>query len=162
MTREQFLASMNLMFYYYPQYPQVNTSFGLDAIVYQYSNWLDPEDQLDNVHNLDNAVGDCHFVCHLNYFAHHYASAGENVYMYYFTQRFSSNLWPDWMGVLHADEIMGVFGEPYKQGYNYTKDEKQLSMRMMQYWSNFAKTGYVPFLTHMHLIIIIFTVTVVS
>ncbi len=141
MTREQFLASINLMFYNYPQYPQVITNFGLDAIVYQYSNWLDPEDQLSNIHSLDNAVGDSHFVCHLNYFAHHYASAGENVYMYYFTQEFSASPWPDWMGVLHGDEIMGVFGEPFKPGFNYTKEEKQLSMQMMQYWSNFAKTG---------------------
>ena len=141
MTHEQFEASLKALFLYYPQYPSTLTRFGADAIEYEYTHWLDKDDQLKNINNLDSAVGDSHFVCHLNHFAHAYANAGENVYMYYFTQRYSSNPWPEWMGVLHGDEIMFTFGEPLKAGLNYTKGEKKLSRKMMQYWTNFAKTG---------------------
>ena len=141
MNKDEFLESMNQLFYYYPQYPQTINNFGMDAIVFQYSNWLDPDDMDSNIANLDNAIGDCHFTCNVNYFAHEYASAGENVFMYYFTHRYSSNPWPPWMGVLHGDEILFVFGEPMKIGLNYTNDERELARRMMQYWANFAKTG---------------------
>ncbi|KAK2148411.1 hypothetical protein LSH36_499g01062 [Paralvinella palmiformis] len=98
MSREEFIFSMNHLFFYYPQYPQVNNRFGLDAVIFHYSNFLDPEDVDSNLHALDSAVGDNHLVCPLNEFAHAYASAGENVYMYYLTQRYSTNPWPPWMG----------------------------------------------------------------
>ena len=141
MKQEQFLTSVEKLFYYYPQYPLENNDFGRDAIRYQYSNWLEPDNDHLNVEQLDQAVGDCHFVCHVNHFAHTYASAGENAYMYYFTHRYSSNPWPEWMGVLHGDEIVFIFGDPFKPGLNYTDAERQLSRQMMQYWTNFAKTG---------------------
>ena len=141
MTREQFTASIKRLFTYYESYPDVINSFGLEAILFQYSNWLDLDDQLANIKALDNAVGDCHFICHVNYFGHNYAIAGENVYMYYFTQRYSSNPWPRWMGVLHGDELIFTFGDPLKPGLNYTYEEKDLSREMMRYWTNFAKTG---------------------
>ncbi len=141
MTREQFLASINILFYYYPQYPKQINSFGLEAITYHYTNWIDPEDQLANLISLDNAVGDYHFTCNVNEFGQTYANAGENVYMYYFTERYSSNAWPQWMGVLHGDEIIFTFGDPLKPGLNYTDKERELSKEIMTYWTNFAKTG---------------------
>jgi acetylcholinesterase len=141
MTRQQFLESINELFFHYPQYPQTINSIGLDAIAFQYSNWLDPEDKLANIRMLDGAVGDCHFTCHVNHFGHRYATAGENVYMYYFTERYKSNPWPEWMGVLHGDEILFTMGEVLKSGGNFTNDEKELSRKMMKYWTNFAKSG---------------------
>lgn len=141
MTRENFTSSIRKLFYFYKSFPNTINSFGLEAIIYQYSHWLDPDDQLANIRALDNAVGDCHFTCQVNYFGHSYAIAGENVYMYYFTQRYSSNPWPRWMGVLHGDEIIFTFGDPLKPGLNYTNEEKELSREIMKYWTNFAKTG---------------------
>ena len=140
LDRNTFLESMNQLFFFYPQYPQEINSIGRDAIVFQYSSWLDPDDKYKNIANLDNAVGDSQFVCHVNSFANYYARARQNVYAYYFTERFGSNPWPKWMGVLHADEIMFIFGEPLrKDGYSF--EEVQLSKKMMNYWANFAKTG---------------------
>ena len=143
MNQIEFQKSIDMLFFTYPQYPKRNNEFGLDAIAYQYTNWLETSNHRNNVAQLDNAVGDCHFTCHVNHFAHTYASAGENVYMYYFTQRYSSNPWPEWMGVLHGDEIVFTFGEPFKPGLkvNYTDAERELSRQMMMYWTNFAKTG---------------------
>ncbi len=141
MTREQFVVSMSRLFQYYPQYPRTINSFGLDAIIYRYTNWIDPENQLWNLLGLDNSVGDFGFTCNVNEFAHTYASAGEMVYSYYFTYRYSSNPWPSWMGVLHGDEIIFAFGDPLKPGLNYSKIEQNLSKEIMGYWTNFAKTG---------------------
>lgn len=45
------------------------------------------------------------------------------------------------MGVIHAEEIAYVFGEPLNTTKSYTEDEKQLSKQIMRYWANFARTG---------------------
>jgi len=55
-------------------------------------------------------------------------------------QRYSVNPWPRWMGVMHGDEIMFVFGDALKPSHNYSLEDQQLSRQMMTYWTNFAKT----------------------
>lgn len=72
-----------------------------------------------------------------------YAETGNNVYMYYFKQRSQNNPWPSWTGVMHGDEISYIFGEPLDSKKNYQANEIELSRRMMRYWANFAKTGWV-------------------
>ena len=141
MTEKQFQESLEQIFYYYPQYPQVLNDQAMQAIKFQYTDWLDVHDQDKNIHALDMATADSQFVCALNSFAHSYAAAGMDVYMYYFTQRSSSNPWPAWTGVLHGDEIFFMFSEVLKYRLNYTEDERELSKKMILYWSNFAKTG---------------------
>jgi acetylcholinesterase len=153
-TRDHFLQTVNTLFFYYPQYRvELNSSFGREAIAFQYTDWtaLSQDDSLANVNGLDHAVGDSNFVCPLNRFAMAYAQAGLPVYMYYFTHRYTNNPWPQWMGVMHGDEILFTFGQalrdpedlggPSKWKIMYTEEEKRLSRRMMRYWSNFAKTG---------------------
>lgn len=115
------------------------------AIVFEYTDWLNPEDPVRNRDALDKMVGDYQFTCNVNEFAHRYAETGNSVYMYYFTHRSAANPWPSWTGVMHADEINYVFGEPLNPEKRYTAEEVDLSKRMMRYWANFAKTGYVHF-----------------
>ena len=55
-------------------------------------------------------------------------------------QRYSVNPWPRWMGVMHGDEIMFVFGDALKPSNNYSLEDQQLSRQIMTYWTNFAKT----------------------
>lgn len=141
MTRRQFNDSVERLFFYYPQYPTTVNEHGMRAIKFQYTDWLHFDDSARNIYALDMAVGDSQFVCPLNTFAHAYATAKQSVYMYYFTQRYSSNPWPMWMGVLHGDEIFFSFGEALKFKDNFTEDERQLSRKMILYWGNFAKTG---------------------
>ena len=43
---------------------------------------------------------------------------------------------------MHTEEIQFVFGYPFSQKARYTHSERKLSIRMMKYWSNFAKNGY--------------------
>lgn len=47
------------------------------------------------------------------------------------------------MGVLHADEINFIFGEPLRYGYDvhYANPDIELSERMLAFWVNFALTG---------------------
>jgi len=87
------------------------------------------------------ATSDSQFLCPLNQFARRYAAVGLPVHAYYFTERYPSNPWPDWMGVLHGDEIFFVFGEPFKHRDNFTDSDRELSRQMITYWTNFAKTG---------------------
>ncbi|XP_052132123.1 acetylcholinesterase-like [Frankliniella occidentalis] len=111
------------------------------AIVFEYTDWLNPDDSTRNRDALDKMVGDYHFTCNVNEFAHRYAETGNNVYMYYFKHRSINNPWPSWTGVMHADEINYVFGEALNPALKYHPLEVELSKRMMRYWANFAKTG---------------------
>ncbi|KAJ8977111.1 hypothetical protein NQ317_014065 [Molorchus minor] len=94
-----------------------------------------------NRNALDKMVGDYQFTCSVTEFAHRYAETGNNVYMYYYKHRTVANPWPTWTGVMHADEINYVFGEPLNPAKSYTAQEVDLSRRIMRYWANFAKTG---------------------
>lgn len=129
------------LFHFHPYYPKLLNSFGKEAIKFQYRNWINPNDQAKNAWQIDMAVGDFSFICPCIDMALHAASVGSNVYYYVFEHRSSVHLWPEWMGVLHADEINFVFGEPLNKSYGYTEEEKIFSKKMMKYWSNFAKTG---------------------
>ncbi|KAJ1529628.1 hypothetical protein ONE63_006392 [Megalurothrips usitatus] len=120
--------------------PYVNP-IARQAIVFEYTDWLNPDDPTRNRDALDKMVGDYHFTCNVNEFAHRYAETGNNVYMYYFKHRSLSNPWPSWTGVMHGDEINYVFGEALNPALNYHPLEIELSKRMMRYWANFAKTG---------------------
>lgn len=117
------------------------TNIARQAIIFEYTDWSNPDDQIKNRDALDKMVGDYHFTCNVNEFAHRYAEMGNNVYMYYYTHRSSVHLWPSWTGVLHADEINFVFGEPLNPSKGYQPNEVDLAKKMMRYWANFARTG---------------------
>lgn len=136
LTREDFFQVLREGLNPYAEHP-----IGKEAIIFEYSNWNNPQDPVSNYDAIDKIVGDYNFLCHVNEFAQRYAEAGNGVYMYYFRQHSSISPWPKWMGVLHGDEIYFIFGEPLNQLYNYTSKEVELSRRMMKYWANFAKFG---------------------
>uniref|UniRef100_A0A6B2E559 Acetylcholinesterase n=2 Tax=Larroussius TaxID=59268 RepID=A0A6B2E559_9DIPT len=133
-TREEFLKAVREL------NPYVNGAVR-QAIVFEYTDWTDPDNAHSNRDALDKMVGDYHFTCNVNEFAHRYAEEGNNVYMYLYTHRTKANPWPRWTGVMHGDEINYVFGEPLNPSYTYTDEEKEFSRRIMRYWVNFAKTG---------------------
>jgi len=65
------------------------------------------------------------------------------VYMYTFNHRSSISVWPEWSGdALHSVEIEHVFGVPFRDD-RYSDEERTLSGRIITFWTNFAKTGYV-------------------
>lgn len=58
-----------------------------------------------------------------------------------FFQRTSTSLWGEWMGVLHSDEIEYIFGQPINKSLQYRERERELSRRMVNAVSDFARTG---------------------
>ncbi|XP_015608238.1 acetylcholinesterase [Cephus cinctus] len=133
-SREEFIRAVTEL------NPYVN-QIARQAIIYEYTDWIRPNDPHVNRDALDKIVGDYQFTCNVNEFAEHYASTGNTVYMYYYKHRSANNPWPKWTGVMHADEISYIFGEPLDMSKKYTTEEIHLSKRMMKYWANFAKTG---------------------
>ena len=111
------------------------------AIEFEYTNWLNPHDTVNNRVQTDQLTGDWQFTCPVVEFAHRYAETGNNVYMYYFTQKSTVSAWPKWSGALNGDEIHFVFGQPLNKTYGYSEEEIRLSKKMMTFWVNFAKTG---------------------
>ena len=111
------------------------------AIAFEYTPWTNTESSAHNRDAIDEMAGDHQFTCGVIEVADIYARANNGVYMYYFTQRSSVSPWPPYMGVLHGDEILFVFGVPLNPAKHYTPEEAQLSSKMMRYWANFAKTG---------------------
>nr|WRI50106.1 acetylcholinesterase 1 [Aleuroglyphus ovatus] len=134
LTREDFVKTVKELT------PNMNR-IGQEAIMYQYTDWHNPDDTIKNRDAIDKIVGDYHFTCHVNRIADKYASVGNEVYMYYFTHRSTQNPWPKWMGTMHGDEINFIFGEPLNPKLGYTSEEMHLSRQMMKCWANFAKSG---------------------
>ena len=91
--------------------------------------------------SIDAAIGDSLLKCPIVDFAREYVKLGGKVYMYSFEENFSSNPWPDYMGVPHFYDIEGFFGIPLKCGTNNSNAEKKLAAHMLNWWANFAKTG---------------------
>jgi acetylcholinesterase len=127
------------LFYFYPQFPSTSTSTIVNAVTYRYTNWNNVHNTKSNFENLDDAAGDFHFVCPVVDFANIYASNQQDVYFYYYTHRSSQHYWPEWLGVMHGDEIAFVFGEALYPDSNYTYEEKVLARKMLKYWSNFVR-----------------------
>ncbi|VDI73205.1 Hypothetical predicted protein [Mytilus galloprovincialis] len=63
------------------------------------------------------------------------------VYMYSFEYPALFPPVPQWFGVRHAAENEFIFGTPLIDTINYSDTDRYVSMRMMKYWTTFAKTG---------------------
>lgn len=46
-------------------------------------------------------------------------------------------------GVLHGDEIFYHFGDPFMRPDKYDDVDRDLSAKLMEYWTDFARTGCV-------------------
>uniref|UniRef100_A0A4W6E765 Carboxylic ester hydrolase n=1 Tax=Lates calcarifer TaxID=8187 RepID=A0A4W6E765_LATCA len=147
-SREDFLEGVKL------SVPHAN-DIGLEAVVLQYTDWMDENNGVKNRDAMDDIVGDHNVICPLAHFARSYSQHNTKnnhssfsplacqggVYLYLFDHRASNLAWPEWMGVIHGYEIEFVFGLPLEKRLNYTAEEEKLSRRMMKYWANFARTG---------------------
>jgi len=134
LERDKFIEIVNTIFQSWSQLER-------DAIIFQYTNWDHMDNSLNNQKMIADVVGDYYFTCPTNHFAQKFADHGMTVYYYHFTQRSSTSPWGQWMGVVHADELDYVFGHPLNASRRYTDAERDLSRRVMNYFTTFAKTG---------------------
>ncbi|XP_076988787.1 carboxylesterase 4A [Tamandua tetradactyla] len=94
--------------------------------------------------NLMDVAGDATFVYSTLQTARSHRDAGFPVYLYEFEHHAPSGIIikPRTDGADHGDEIGFIFGTPFSQELcPFTSEEKALSLRMMKYWANFARTG---------------------
>ncbi|XP_072014789.1 cholinesterase-like [Amphiura filiformis] len=122
-------------------FSKFSQSFGLDAIAFQYRPWKTPNNQSLLRDAVDLAFGDYAFTCPSVEVAKAYAREGNQVYYYRFEERASNSPFPEWMGVLHGDEIAYIFGIPLDPSFGYSSREGELSRKLMSFWANFARTG---------------------
>lgn len=61
------------------------------------------------------------------------------MFLYLFNQ--SESHYPSWVGPSHWIEMDFVFGIPLQEKERFSKEEQELSSRMIQTWTHFAKTG---------------------
>ncbi|EFN69187.1 Acetylcholinesterase [Camponotus floridanus] len=112
-----------------------------EAIIFQYTDWDRINDGYNNQKAVADVVGDYYFICPSTHFAQLFADRGMKVYYYFFTQRTSTNVWGEWMGVMHGDEVEYVFGHPLNETLVYNAKERELATRIIRYYSHFAYTG---------------------
>lgn len=85
----------------------------ITKITHEYSKHLQTTD--NHLSSLVDMIGDEQFTCTANNFADNLLNKQVDVvYKYLFAHRSSVNQWPRWTGVLYGDEIMFVFGDPFK------------------------------------------------
>ncbi|XP_074596428.1 para-nitrobenzyl esterase-like [Brevipalpus obovatus] len=98
-----------------------------------------------------NFANDLYFECPTYVFAGLLANQTQgtqpSVYAYWHTQKpktstVCGNI-PE-AGACHTDELPFIFGAPLRQPGLYSKEDVELSGRMMNIWVHFAKTGDVP------------------
>ncbi|XP_035694714.1 cholinesterase 1-like [Branchiostoma floridae] len=132
---EQFMQALNSAI------PAEVNELAVEAIVFQYTNWLHPDADTRYRDILDAASGDYSFVCPAVTTALAHARYGTNVYMYEFGYRPSTSTFPDWVVASHGEEIQFWLGLPVVPAYGYSTEDAEVSRRMMRHWGNFAKTG---------------------
>nr|XP_039258561.1 uncharacterized protein LOC120335133 isoform X1 [Styela clava] len=112
----------------------------------QYADYDDlnffQDEQKMQIH-LTNLFGQERYIGPALQIADDHIQLGAEVYFYYFTyphDRPDFYGFPSWAGAAHSAEYSFVFGDVI---YDVTQPEevKDLSRRIIQYWSNFAKTG---------------------
>ncbi|XP_071794240.1 acetylcholinesterase-like [Asterias amurensis] len=94
--------------------------------------------------SLSQLCGDLTFVCPADYSARAHVNAGRKVYRYHMTHHPANPvLGPAWAGANHGEEMTYVYGVPLvpSDKIKYPDEEMRMSLRMIRYWSNFAKTG---------------------
>lgn len=140
---------------YYLQYlPMTLNDLIVDSINQEYVDWTKADDpKADYFKSAALLIGDSFFSCPGILETRAHALAAEfDTYQYFFTHvpsvsSFSiGEIGPKWYGAAHTEEIPFVFGWPFNppqqlETYTYPDEEKALSLQMIKFWTNFAKTG---------------------
>nr|XP_006816200.1 PREDICTED: acetylcholinesterase-like [Saccoglossus kowalevskii] len=129
----------------------------LDVIKLIYVDWDHADEENANyLSAMSQMAGDAFFVCPSDEAARAFYGAGFDTYLYQMTHASATTFWPIKTGTaLHGDDVQFVFGYTllsemqlvlggdektlFKQTPN--KDDINVSLKIMKYWTNFAKTG---------------------
>lgn len=117
----------------------------MDAVDQTYLDWAVVDDPDANYiwHFIDMNTDEA-FACPTNECARAWSEAGNDVYLYEFTHIPSNqDGLPSWQGAAHGSEAQFVFGVALNPlaSIVQTPEEINMTMYMMEAWTNFAKTG---------------------
>ncbi len=94
--------------------------------------------------DLNKIVTDAEYVCPGNIVAELMAKAGRKVFRYRLNHALSMTFFnTTWEGVPHCTDMAYVFGSHFHKGSDITLTEEEVDMtvKVIKYWSNFAKSG---------------------
>ncbi|XP_071476201.1 cholinesterase 1-like [Diadema antillarum] len=126
----------------------------LDMTTFAYTSeaqLADPENNYLDV--VAGYVGDSYFFCPTYTMTEHLSAGDNTVYQYFMSHAPSRSMFDKdvtWLGPTHAEDIPYVFGYPLMADQpddnemgrtKFTDDEALMSVQIMKYFSNFAKTG---------------------
>jgi neuroligin len=120
-----------------------------ETIKFMYTDWADKENPETRRKTLVALFTDHQWVAPAVATADLHAQYGSPTYFYAFYHHCQSEMKPSWADSAHGDEVPYVFGIPMIGptelfSCNFSKNDVMLSAVVMTYWTNFAKTGYVP------------------
>ena len=129
-----------------------------EAAIFQYTNWSDPNNDIDRNYMLVDAVTDSSMFSPMVATTQLHLRGNKNTYVYEFSIRPTTHVLPvpKWLDgpskANHADDFLFVFGFTPKMlalfnktgGHIDTSPEDIKNAKVvMSMWTNFAKTGYV-------------------
>lgn len=122
------------------QMPRFQVDFLTDKLFRKLKNETDSTVWLDK---LIEVLGDMSFICPMNELAEQLTQLSKNVYLYLYSHESPNSPWAPWFGSTLHDEVPLVFGTPLRYPLKYSGKDIDLSKRLMQTWTHFAKTGKV-------------------
>ncbi|XP_078597482.1 uncharacterized protein LOC144873739 [Branchiostoma floridae x Branchiostoma japonicum] len=130
--------------YKYPGNP--NAMEIAEAIIKEYRNPTSPDDPLAILYQLTQMWGDLAVNAPTVSFADYHVAAGGRLYFY--ENQYRPSIYPnrpDWVGCDHCDDLFMVWGLPFikfpEPPIDYKREDEKVSLIMMAYWANFARTG---------------------
>ena len=113
-----------------------------DALEFMYTPWPDSSNVYALRSQLVNVLSDLMFFAP----SHEVAAIQSQVspvYMFEFAHHSKVSFGSEWMGVVHANNIMYDFGVPLlpNSPFNYDAADKNVSLFIMALYANFARTG---------------------
>jgi carboxylesterase type B len=139
------------LYYFYGLDPNENAHL-IDAAKMRYVDWgMADYPNADYYNTYVSYATDSVFTCNDDIVARAHALGGANVYRYQMTHAPTNTFLglltnTRWLGAGHAEEILFTFGSPFIPALSYvyqpfTAQEKAFSVKMMRFWTNFARTG---------------------
>ena len=121
---------------YFPFYPVTpNESFFEDIMKIYFTNTT----VTNYFKTVVFLISEQYFICPSIHLAELFSKTN-SVFMYSYEQLTRHSSIPIDYGVMHGNELPFVFGLPIIDK-TYTKDERALSIQMINYWTNFVKNG---------------------
>ncbi|XP_051872920.1 carboxylesterase 5A-like [Pristis pectinata] len=113
-----------------------------DVIGYSYRDFSHPNDPKALRNGFRDLVQDHKWLAPSYQLADQHSTRADT-FLYIYSHPASSSGNSSWIGASHLDDLLYLFGDPVAKNptQEYNEMEKQMSLRLMAYWTNFAHNG---------------------